>query len=148
MCAAALSRPLALAAAGLAAIALGACGDDDSDSSGGSAASTRAPATTTSAEASTTGSTLNISADPNGALAFDKTKLTAKAGTVTISMKNPSSLPHAVAVEGNGVDEDGKTVGTGGTSTVKVDLKPGTYTFYCPVPGHEEGGMKGTLTVR
>lgn len=148
MCAAALSRPLALAAAGLAAIALGACGDDDSDSSGGSAASTRAPATTASAGASTTGSTLNISADPNGALAFDKTKLTAKAGTVTISMKNPSSLPHAVAVEGNGVDEDGKTVGTGGTSTVKVDLKPGTYTFYCPVPGHEEGGMKGTLTVR
>jgi plastocyanin len=90
---------------------------------------------------------LKISADSSGKLKFNKTKLTAKAGTVTITMANPSNLPHAVAVEGKGVDKDGKTVRKGGTSTVTVKLKKGKYTFYCPVPGHEAAGMKGTLTV-
>jgi uncharacterized cupredoxin-like copper-binding protein len=31
---------------------------------------------------------------------------------------------------------------------VTVNLKPGTYTFFCSVPGHEQGGMKGTLVVK
>jgi uncharacterized cupredoxin-like copper-binding protein len=35
----------------------------------------------------------------------------------------------------------------GGTKTLKVQLKPGTYTFFCSVPGHRDGGMQGTLTV-
>jgi uncharacterized cupredoxin-like copper-binding protein len=62
-------------------------------------------------------------------------------------MSNPSSLPHAIAVEGKGVDKDGKTVRKGGTSTVSVKLKKGRYEFYCPVPGHKAAGMKGTLTI-
>jgi uncharacterized cupredoxin-like copper-binding protein len=62
-------------------------------------------------------------------------------------MDNPSGIPHAIAVEGNGVDKDGNTVQKGGTSTVTADLKAGTYTFYCPVDGHRAAGMKGTLTV-
>ena len=63
-------------------------------------------------------------------------------------MSNPASIPHAIAVEGNGVDKDGKPVGQGGTSTVTVDLKPGKYEFYCPVDSHKQAGMKGTLTVK
>jgi uncharacterized cupredoxin-like copper-binding protein len=66
---------------------------------------------------------------------------------VSLILSNPSSLPHAIAVEGKGVDKDGKIVRKGGTSKVTVTLKKGKYTFYCPVPGHEAGGMKGTLTV-
>jgi uncharacterized cupredoxin-like copper-binding protein len=68
---------------------------------------------------------------------------------VTIRLANGSSdsFPHAIAIEGNGVDKDGATVQPGGTSTVTVRLKPGRYTFYCPVDGHEDQGMKGTLTV-
>ena len=41
-----------------------------------------------------------------------------------------------------------RVVTNGGTSTVTVTLKPGTYTFYCSVDGHEAAGMKGTLTVK
>ena len=63
-------------------------------------------------------------------------------------MANPSSIPHAVAVEGNGVDKSGATVTKDGTSSVTADLKPGTYTFYCPVGNHAAQGMKGTLTVK
>ena len=81
------------------------------------------------------------------ALKFNKKTLRATHGKVTITMANPSSVPHAIAVEGSGVDKSGGTVGQGGTSTVTVSLKPGTYTFYCPVDGHKAAGMEGTLTV-
>lgn len=90
---------------------------------------------------------LEISADPAGALKFDAASLEAEAGTVTIAMVNPSALPHNVAIKGNGADVEGEVVLQGGTSTVSADLEPGTYTFYCSVPGHEAGGMTGTLTV-
>jgi plastocyanin len=62
-------------------------------------------------------------------------------------MANPSSFMHGIAISGNGVKMTGQIVGHGATSTVTANLKPGTYTFYCPVPGHEAAGMKGTLTV-
>ena len=90
---------------------------------------------------------LDLSAVPSGDLAFEPEQLEAKAGTVTLTMENPSPIEHNVSLEGDGVDEEGETVGEGGTSTVTVDLEPGEYTFYCSVAGHREGGMKGTLTV-
>jgi uncharacterized cupredoxin-like copper-binding protein len=91
--------------------------------------------------------TLQLSADPNGALRFDKSALTAKAGTVKLVMKNPSGsgMPHGIAIQGHG---SGAVVQPGGTSTVTAKLAAGTYTFLCPVPGHAAAGMTGTLTVR
>jgi plastocyanin len=89
---------------------------------------------------------LNVSASKT-ALKFNKKTLRAERGKVTIRMANPSSAKHAIAVEGHGIDKDGKTVGKGGTSRVTVTLKKGTYTFYCPVDGHEQAGMKGKLIV-
>jgi plastocyanin len=89
---------------------------------------------------------LALTADKS-ALKFDKKALSAKAGTVTISMKNPAPIPHDVSVEGKGVDKKGKVVKAGGTSTVTADLKPGTYTFYCSVDAHRQAGMQGKLTV-
>ena len=80
-------------------------------------------------------------------LKFNKKTLHASHGKVTIVMSNPSSTKHAVAIEGHGVDKDGKTVGKGKTSRVTVTLKKGTYTFYCPVDGHKAAGMKGKLIV-
>jgi plastocyanin len=93
------------------------------------------------------GSTLKLSADKNR-LSYNTKTLKAHAGKVTIAMTNPSSIfQHNIAIKGNGVKVKGKVVGHGGTSTVTVTLKPGTYEFYCTVPGHEAGGMKGKLIV-
>jgi plastocyanin len=91
---------------------------------------------------------LRLSADPGGDLRFDTRQLEARAGGVTIRMDNPSSLPHNVSIEGHGVDEEGRTVNKGGTSTVNAELQEGEYVFYCSVSGHRQGGMEGTLTVR
>ena len=92
-------------------------------------------------------STINLRASKTK-LAFNHKTLTAKHGKVTLVMANPSGLQHAIAVEGHGIDKDGKTVTKGGTSRVTVKLKKGTYTFYCPVDGHKAAGMKGKLVVR
>ncbi len=126
-----------------AVLALAGCGGSDEKSSGSSGSSSSSNSSSSSGGG---GETLKLAADKS-ALKFDKTSLTAKAGKVTLEMENPSEIPHAVAIKGNGVDVDGKTVGNGETSTASTDLKAGTYTFYCPVPGHEAAGMKGTLTV-
>jgi plastocyanin len=132
----------------IAVLALAGCGGSDKKSSSSSSSKpTSTPTATQAASSGGGGGVIKLAADKS-ALKFDKSTLNAKAGKVTLSMANPSGLPHAVAVEGNGVDKDGKTVGNGGTSTVTVNLKPGKYEFYCPVDGHKAAGMKGTLTVQ
>jgi uncharacterized cupredoxin-like copper-binding protein len=144
---------LALMLAGLALVAAG-CGGDDDESSGSSGNSSNNDSSPTTSTSSTTseaagggGSKLTVTADPGGALKWEQTDLKTKAGTVTITMDNPSSVPHAVEVEGNGVEEETKTL-TDGKASLTVDLKPGKYEFYCPVDGHKEAGMEGTLTVQ
>ena len=91
---------------------------------------------------------LQIDADPNGQLKFLASSASAKSGSVTLNMLNKSSVPHDIGVKGGGVSKIGAIVQNGGTSTITVDLKPGTYTFFCSVDGHEAAGMKGTLTVK
>jgi plastocyanin len=133
----------------LAIVAAGCGGDDNSSSSSsGSDTSTTEQSSGGGGGGGGAAQTLKISADPGGALKFDKSSLTAKAGKVTIVMDNPSSLPHAVEIEGNGVEEEGETVEKGGVSKATATVKAGTYEFYCPVDGHKAAGMKGTLTVQ
>jgi plastocyanin len=91
---------------------------------------------------------LDIPVNEAGGLLFQFADAEANAGAVTIESKNDESIGHNIAVEGNGVDQKGEVVQGGGTSKVQVDLKPGTYTFYCSVPGHRAGGMEGKLTVK
>lgn len=93
------------------------------------------------------GGRLEIPADPNGRLLFQFKNAQAKSGPVTVSSKNPSSVPHDIVVEGNGIRQGGPVGQNGQVSSFKVTLKPGQYTFYCSVPGHREGGMVGKLTV-
>jgi plastocyanin len=131
------------------AIPVAGCGDDDDSADGGSGGAN----TGASTQAEDTGGgdgggeTLKIAADPGGQLRFDKSSLTAKAGKVTIVMDNPSDLPHAVEIEGDGVEVAGEVVMKGGVSEASADLKAGEYEFYCPVGNHKDAGMEGTLTV-
>jgi plastocyanin len=139
-----------LCALGIAAAGCG--GDDDDGGSSGGSASTKTTKTTGGGGGGGSGGgaaqTLKLSADPGGALKFDKSTLTAKAGKATVVLDNPSSLPHAVEVEGNGIEEKTNTIGKGETAKVTVDLKAGKYQYYCPVDGHKAAGMTGTLTVQ
>ncbi len=102
------------------------------------------------AEGGTAGAaTVDFEADPSGALAYTTDAATAKAGNVTVNFTNSSPVPHDVRIEGSdGEDVGGTEVLAEGNESAKVDLKPGEYTFYCSVPGHRQGGMEGTLTVK
>jgi mono/diheme cytochrome c family protein len=91
---------------------------------------------------------LELPADPNGQLAYITKVATAPAGPIEIDSKNDASIPHDIAIEGNGVNEKGEEVQGGGVSKISTTLKPGKYQFYCSVAGHREGGMEGTLTVK
>ena len=88
---------------------------------------------------------VSIPTDPGGQLAYQVKNATAKAGKVTLSSKNDASIPHNIAIKGDG---EGPVVQGGKVSEVSDTLKAGTYEFYCSVPGHEQAGMKGTLKVR
>lgn len=94
------------------------------------------------------GGTLEIAADPSGALAYLSTRATAPAGSLEILSPNESPIPHNIALRLDGRLIEGEVVQTGGTSRIQADLQPGEYEFLCTVPGHAEGGMKGTLTVQ
>ena len=143
---------LAVVPVALALAAAGCGGDDDSDNGGGGSSNQSSGASgndsTGGTEAGGGGaSTLKLSADPSGAIKFDKTSLSAKAGKVTIDFDNSSEVPHAVEVEGNGVEEETDTI-MGSSAKLTLDLKKGKYEFYCPVDSHKDQGMEGTLTVR
>jgi plastocyanin len=148
-----MKKLAALLVLALASVALVACGGSDNSttttSSGGEAGGGAAAESGKEAGGSEGASTLEFEADPNGELAYTTTKASAKPGKVTIDFNNPQSLTHDVAIEDSSGKEVGKTdlVASEETSTT-VDLKPGTYTFFCTVPGHREAGMEGTLTVK
>jgi len=141
----------------LAALALVACGSSSDDSSSTSSETTSESGATSGGEKSSeaegksagSATALDFEADPSGGLAYTSDTATAKAGKVTVDFTNPQPLTHDVAIE----DSSGKTIGktelvAEGSNSAVVDLEPGTYTFYCTVPGHREAGMEGTLTVK
>ena len=114
------------------ALLLAACGGGDDDPTmdvgdGGDAA----------------GATVTVTA---GDLFFEPAELDAAPGTITIELVNEGSAQHTFVVEEVG-DATVADAAAGETATGSIDLEAGTYTVYCDVPGHREGGMVGTLTV-
>jgi uncharacterized cupredoxin-like copper-binding protein len=71
-----------------------------------------------------------------------------KPGSYTFAVDNTGKIQHDLAIEGNGIKET-KTplIDAGQSKSLEVDLKPGKYTFFCTVPGHEQSGMKEEVTV-
>jgi len=118
---------------GLVVVALLAgCGSDDSsDSSGSTSGSASDEIPVQLADYTITPSTLS----PR------------EGGTITLSIINNGPSSHALEIEGNGVEEETGTINTGDRAKLTVDLKPGTYEMYCPIDGHRQRGMEGTIAV-
>ena len=156
-------RPLTLIAVPLTVLAVVACGgsshkqDAPANPSPPAAATTSRPAATTPTagqpSAASAGATINLAADPSGQLKYTQSRLWTKAGKVTIDFTNRSPLPHdVVLIDSASYSATAKALGKtpifqGGTKTITMTLPPGTYYFYCSVPGHRQAGMQGTLTV-
>ncbi len=92
-------------------------------------------------------SSLKLATSPAGQLSYDTKALSAKAGTVTITLANLSQLEHNVTIASGSTVLGTTPTFAGGSRSLTLKLKAGTYTFYCSVPGHRQAGMEGTLTV-
>lgn len=152
-----MKKIAALLALALAALALVACGGGSSSTSE-STSEANSGETKESEEKSEggeegksggSGSSISIEANPEGNLEFVEKSATAKAGNDTLEFTNESPVPHDVKIESSSGEQVGGTeITSEGSESASVELKPGTYTFYCSVPGHREAGMEGTLTVK
>ncbi|HZM73966.1 MAG TPA: cupredoxin domain-containing protein [Candidatus Polarisedimenticolia bacterium] len=79
---------------------------------------------------------------------YDPSTLTVPAGDVRFAVRNGGNIEHEFEIfkDGSVVDElEGIVPGL--TKELMVTLGPGEYTYVCKLAGHEEQGMKGTLTV-
>lgn len=137
------------------------CGDDDpvsdateaaadaTDAAGDAAddaADAAGDAVDDAGDAVTDSTTVEVPVADEG-LAYAVTEIEAAAGEITLTSVNDQSVPHNIAIETPDGDVEGAVVTDGGTSEITVTLEPGTYEYYCSVPGHREAGMVGTLTV-
>lgn len=154
----ALLRVATILVAMIAVFGLVACGDDDDDEATTTQATTAVQTEATTEETPTEATTeaTTEAEEPEASvveipvadagLAYAVTEATADAGTITLRSVNPQVVPHNIAIDAPDPVE-GEVVTDGGVSEITVELEPGTYEFYCSVPGHREAGMVGTLTV-
>jgi uncharacterized cupredoxin-like copper-binding protein len=121
----------------------------------GSSSSTSSSASTASGAGSTSASTPPPAPTSASGLALSETEFkitpptaTAKVGTTTIKVTNDGKITHVLAVQTPaGLVKTGD-IAPGASATLVVHLmKAGKYTFFCPIPGHRQAGMVGTLVV-
>jgi plastocyanin len=77
-------------------------------------------------------------------VAFDPDTLQARAGEVTVAIRNRDLFWHTFTIDTLGVDLPAPV---GGVRSATFEAEPGTYEYYCRIPGHATLGMRGTLTV-
>ncbi|HEY7122268.1 MAG TPA: cupredoxin domain-containing protein [Solirubrobacterales bacterium] len=130
------------------AVPLAGCGGGGDDNNNTSADTSEATQASTSGGAAATGAggTVDLTAVD---YKFNPSDPTVKSGNVTFTLKNDGQQPHSLEIEDvNGQDKELEgDVSPGQDGTLKVNLPPGKYEFYCPVPGHKELGMEGDITV-
>jgi plastocyanin len=150
-----LQRQLPAIALTLGVLVLAGCGSSSSGTTASTASTANTPATSTPATTSSSSSStapsgaLSLAANAEGQLAYNTKSLTANAGKVTIDFTNMSPLDHNMTIESSSHKILGATpTFQGSTKPLTLDLKPGTYKFFCSVPGHRMAGMEGTLTVK
>ena len=69
-----------------------------------------------------------------------------KAGSVTFNIKNDGTIQHAFEIQGQGITQKTSNINPGSTASLTVTLKAGKYQVWCPIPGHKQAGMWGSLT--
>lgn len=80
--------------------------------------------------------------------AFEPGTMTVAAGTIDFKVKNIGKEGHEFEIfSGDTLVDEVEDISPGLTRTLTATLQPGTYTYVCKEAGHEEKGMKGTLTV-
>jgi uncharacterized cupredoxin-like copper-binding protein len=138
-------RFVALLAVGTAiAVPVVGCGGSSDDNSTSNAAT---PASTTSGGGGGAGGSVDLTATD---FKFDPSDPSVKSGEVTFNLKNDGQTTHSLEIEdvnGQDVELEGD-VSPGQSGTLKANLAPGTYEFYCPVDSHKEMGMTGEITVK
>lgn len=124
-------RILALIISAVLALSLSACGGGN----GSAAPDTTGPDSAT------------LSVTGTDALTFEPDQLSTSSGKTTIELTAEGDVKHTFVVEGINSDEPLVEAAAGETTTGTLTLEPGSYTFYCNVPGHRAAGMEGSLEV-
>jgi uncharacterized cupredoxin-like copper-binding protein len=121
-------------------------GGDDNNTSADTSEATQA-STSGGAAATGAGGTVDLTATD---FKFDPSDPSVKSGNVTFTLKNDGQTTHSLEIEDvNGEDQELEgDVSPGQSGTLKVNLPPGKYEFYCPVDNHKEMGMEGEITVK
>jgi plastocyanin len=71
-----------------------------------------------------------------------------KPGTYEFAVTNDGQITHSLEIEGHDVEEEAEDIDAGSKATLKVTLSDnGSYEMYCPIDGHRQSGMQGTITV-
>ena len=128
-------RGIVPAAVAVAVLVLGGCGGNSSS------AHVTGPTATSAAAPSASGVVLNLTGTE---YAFAPAALKASAGRTTFRFTNGGAVDHDFSIDSLHIH---LTVHPGKTGEATVTLKPGTYPFYCALPGHRQSGMQGSLTV-
>ena len=130
---------LAAATAGVIATPLlAACGSDATGATGKRGVFTDEPVA----------QRVEVAAQPDGTLKWDRAAYQAQAGDVTFVVKNPSPVPHRFGIEGNGITAHGRDLAAGKTGNYTLKgLQAGAYTIVCDFPGHREAGMVAQLVI-
>ena len=140
-------KRLAVLAPFVIAAVIAGCGSSSSSSSSATSSSGTVSGAS-SAAAAPSGGSAGLTLDESEFKIDPANPKVAKTGEITVTVKNTGAITHALTVQTPSGPVSTGSIAPGKTTTLKVNIaKAGTYKFFCPIPGHEQAGMKGSLVV-